>query len=121
MRAGPFRVPGDPVPRMNHEPDSALPDVAERRMANQLARVFRGTYGATAGLRVVTTSVAHQMLVAGRSPDVVAGALARCVLTHADRTGADVADTSRKLVALTAECVVTAARDAAKDAQQPRA
>ncbi len=99
------------MPRTNDGPDGALTDAAERRMANQIARVFRGTYGATTGLRIIATSLARQMLVTGMSPDMVAGALARCVLTHPDQADARTASASRMLVALTAECVARAARD----------
>lgn len=99
------------MPRTNDGPDGALTDAAERRMANQIARVFRGTYGATTGLRIIATSLARQMLVAGVSPDAIAGALARCVVTHPDQAGARTAGATRMLVALTAECVARAARD----------
>jgi hypothetical protein len=97
------------VPRTNDAPDGALTDAAERRMANQIARVFRGTYGATTGFRIIATSLARQMLVAGASPDAIAGALARCVLAHPNQAGAGTASASRMLVALTAECVARAA------------
>ena len=102
------------MPHMTHEPACALTALAERRIANQLARVYRGTWGAKKGLELITTSLAHQMLVNGLSPDAIAGALARCVLAHPNATGAAAtSNASRSLVALTAACVAQAARERA--------
>ncbi|HEU4989459.1 MAG TPA: hypothetical protein VFT41_06740 [Gemmatimonadaceae bacterium] len=99
------------MPRMHFGPNGALTDVAERRMANQIARVHRGTFGATMGMRIVATSVARQMLVAGLSSDAVTRTLARCVLAHPNPTGTNPAKASRRLVALTTECVARAVRE----------
>ena len=98
---------------MNDGPDGALTDAAERRMSHQIARVFRGTYGATTGLRIIATSLARQMLAAGVAPDAIAGALARCVLTHPAEANAGTASASQLLVALTADCVARASLDEA--------
>lgn len=92
-------------------PDGGLTGAAERRMANQIARVHRGTYGATTGMQTIAVSLARQMLVAGLSPDAVERALARCVLSHPDPTGPNSANASRRLVALTTECVARAVRE----------
>ncbi len=99
------------MPPMDDGPDSALTAAAERRLSHQIARVFHGTYGATTGLRIISTSLARQMLVAGVSPDAIAGALARCVRTHPHEAGPHTASATRMLVALTAECVARAALD----------
>ncbi len=96
---------------MTHGPDCAITGLAERRIANQIARVHRGTWGATTGLEIITTSLARQMLLSGLTPDAVAGALARCVLAHPSETAADAPKASRTLVALTAACVARAARE----------
>ena len=96
---------------MHFGPDGALTDAAERRMANQIARVHRGTFGATTGMQIITTSIARQMLVAGVSSDAVAGALARCVMSHPNPTAANPAKASQLLLALTTECVARAVRE----------
>lgn len=97
--------------RSNH----VLPDAAARRLANQIARAYRGTYGARAGFHTIVTSVTRQMLHAGSSPDTVARAVEHEVLTHPDRpaAGAPARGTekvdSRMLVELTRKCVADVA------------
>lgn len=99
---------------MSYGPGGALTDAAARRMSNQIARVYRGTYGATTGLQTIMTSLARQMLVAGQSPDTIAQTFAHCVLAHSDRPPADSRNAeSQMLVALTRQCVAQAALDAA--------
>jgi hypothetical protein len=117
----------DAVPEVNHTPSTldgdddgrtaTLSDAAARRLANQLARAFRGTYEANTGLRSVMRSVARQMLGTGSSRAAVTRALAGCVLNHPARLGADPRDSltgdahSRALVELARDCVADAARD----------
>jgi len=112
---------------MSYGPSGALTDAAARRMSNQIARVFRGTYGATTGLQTIMTSLARQMLVAGQSPDTIAQTFTHCVLAHSDGPGAESRNAeSRMLLALTRQCVAQAAleaemtpKPAAKPAVQP--
>jgi hypothetical protein len=91
--------------------DAALSDAAARRMSNQLNRAFRGTYGATTGLRTIVQSIARQMLRAGSSPEATALTFERYVLDHPFASGdepqhltAGKTD-SQLLVELTRECV----------------
>lgn len=91
--------------------DGVLSDAATRRLANQLARAHRGTYGARTGLRMIVRSVARQMIQAGSSPEAVASTFEHYVLNHPSCDVADartaVADklNARTLVELTQECV----------------
>src|SRR5260370_78549 len=57
--------------------DQVLPDAAARRLSNQIARAYRGTYGARTGLRTIVRSVARQMLNAGSPPEVVSRVIER--------------------------------------------
>jgi len=65
--------------------DSALTDAASRRMSNQLARAYRGTFGARTGLRIIVLPLARQMIRGGVSPDAAIDVLERCVLDHPSR------------------------------------
>jgi len=108
---------------MSYGPSGALTDAAARRMSNQIARVYRGTYGATTGLQTIMTSLARQMLIAGQSPDAIAQTFTHCVLAHSDRPAAESQNAeSRMLVALTRQCVEQAAlevRITTKPAEKP--
>src|SRR5437879_8720573 len=92
-------------------PDQVLPDAAARRLSNQIARAYRGTYGARTGLRTIVRSVARQMLNAGSPPDVVSRVLERYVLNHPAGLAADPRSlvtgelNSATLVELTQQCV----------------
>lgn len=63
-------------------PPLILPRVAAHRLANQLTRVFRGTYGAKTGLQVLAATLTRQLLVGGFSPDMIASAFENCVVCH---------------------------------------
>jgi hypothetical protein len=97
---------------------AAISDVAARRLANQLSRAFRGTYGARTGLRTIVRSVARQMLAGGASHAAIARALEDSVLNHPAREAGDqhtaVTDKSHSLllIELTRECVAEAAVEA---------
>lgn len=67
----------------------ALTDDARRRLSNQIARAYRGTYGAQTGLRTLGQSIARRMIDAGWSPEAVSAALARVVLDHPASTSSD--------------------------------
>jgi len=108
------------MPRIKDGPDGALTDAATRRMSNQIARAFRGTFGAATGMETVTTSLARQLLAAGLSADAVARLLANCVLTHPDRPAVDRKRVAGTLVALTDRCVAAAALEAAAAAAAAR-
>ena len=69
--------------------EAIVPDAAGRRLSNQIARAYRGTYGAQAGLRTLVRSVSLQMLRAGSSPDAVARALADYVVNCPAAINAD--------------------------------
>ena len=56
-------------------PEAIVPEAAGRRLSNQVARAYRGTYGARAGLRAIVRATSTQMLRAGASPEGVARAL----------------------------------------------
>lgn len=95
----------------------ALSDAAERRVSNQIARVYRGTYGARTGLRIIVRSLARQMFAAGMSQETAAQAFEDCVLNHPDRAGRDRHSIatgeaeSAGIVQLTRECVAEVAAD----------
>jgi hypothetical protein len=57
-------------------------DEARRRLSNQIARAYRGTYGAQTGLRTISRSIALRSIGAGWSPDAVSAAFERVVLDH---------------------------------------
>ena len=92
-----------------------LPSAAARRVSNQIARAFRGTYGARTGLRTIVRAVALQMIADGSTPEAVADVFERCVLDHPARLVADPHNLvtgephSAALVALARECVAEAA------------
>ncbi len=60
--------------------EAAVPDAAARRLSNQIARAYRGTYGAHAGLRTLVRIVSVQMLRGGSSPEAIVRALCDVVL-----------------------------------------
>lgn len=99
--------------------DSALTDAASRRMANQLARAYRGTFGARTGLRIIVLPLARQMIRDGISPDAANGVLERCVLDHPSRTigesqpSIDGGAHSGMLIDLMHECVAAAVLECA--------
>ena len=94
--------------------DSALTDAASRRMSNQLARAYRGTFGARTGLRIIVLPLARQMIRDGVSPDTANGMLERCVLDHPSRIIGDAQNAtmaaahSGPLIDLMHECVAAA-------------
>ncbi len=64
---------------------AVLSDAAAQRMANQLSRAYRGTFGAEVGLRTIAGSVATQLLGVGVSRAAAARALDECVTEHPER------------------------------------
>jgi hypothetical protein len=66
---------------------SVLTDQSRRRLANQVARAYRGTYGARTGLRSLGRLVALRMIGEGWSSEAVTAALARVVLDHSGAAG----------------------------------
>ena len=91
--------------------EAVVPDAAARRLSTQVARAYRGTFGARAGLRTLVRSVSVQMLRGGSSPEAVARALADYVLNCPapafvdSSTATNDAVRATALVALTAEYV----------------
>ena len=61
--------------------EAVVPEAAARRIANQVARAYRGTYGARTGLRTLVNSVSVQMLRGGSSADAVVRAIVDLVRT----------------------------------------
>lgn len=85
-----------------------------RRLGNQIARTYRGTYGAETGLGMIVRSAARQMLRAGSSPDAVSRAFEEQVLSHHARVAGDVRSAAseahvKMLIELTRQCVVDVA------------
>jgi hypothetical protein len=99
--------------------DSALTDAASRRMSNQLARAYRGTFGARTGLRIIVLPLARQMIRGGVSPDAANGVLERCVLEHPSRVIGDAQQSTEGaahsgiLIDLMHECVAEAVLECA--------
>jgi hypothetical protein len=95
--------------------ESIVPDAAARRLSNQIARAYRGTYGATTGLKTVLRSVSLQMLRAGLPPETVSRALITYVVNCPtpiavdDRHAINDAYETNALVSLTTDCVLDAA------------
>ena len=102
--------------------DSALTDAVSRRMSNQLARAYRGTFGARTGLRIIVLPLARQMIRGGVSADAANGMLERCVLDHPCRIIGEAqhstagAAHSGLLIDLMHECVATAVLECATTA-----
>jgi hypothetical protein len=61
-------------------PEAIVPKAARRRLSNQVARAYRGTYGARTGLRTLVRAMSVQMLRAGSSPEAIARALSDVAL-----------------------------------------
>lgn len=61
------------------------PAATARRLNNQIARAFRGTYGARTGLRTIVRLTTRQMLLAGTPRDAIQRTLETCVLNHPAR------------------------------------
>lgn len=99
-----------------------LPDLAARRLSNQIARAFRGTFGARTGLRAIARSVAQQMLAAGSGEEAIALTFEHCILDHPGRLIGDRRNVlggeshSRMLVELTRACVAEVASHATRPA-----
>jgi hypothetical protein len=97
------------------EPLAPLSDAAGRRLANQIDRVFRGTYGARTGLQTIVTALARQMLTNGSSPAAIMRTFEGCVLNHPAQLARDPRSTLTDdpnwtlLVELTRQCVADAA------------
>jgi hypothetical protein len=95
----------------------ALTVEARRRLSNQIARAYRGTYGARTGLRTLGRAIARRLIGAGWSPEMVSAALSRAVLDHPACAGSDRRDLvtgeqrSVALVELTRQCVEEIAFD----------
>jgi hypothetical protein len=90
--------------------DGVLSDAAARRLSNQLARAYRGTYGAETGLRMIVRSVARQMIQAGSTPESVSRTFERYVLDHPSFDSAlSGRVNSKTLIELTQACVADAA------------
>lgn len=64
--------------------DAALPGTA-RRLNNQIARAFRGTYGARTGLRMIVRLTTRRMLQAGTPRDMIQRTIEQSVLNHPAR------------------------------------
>jgi hypothetical protein len=62
------------VPTNTKAPEAIVPEAAGRRLSNQVARAYRGTYGARTGLRTIVRATSTQMLRSGGSPEGVARA-----------------------------------------------
>lgn len=101
-RGGPSRPP-------------VLAPAARRRLANQIARALRGTYGAKTGLRTLVSTMAGDLLARGATTDAVAKTFEECVLAHplpVDSTPQTVVAgqaSSATLVELVRECVTVVA------------
>ena len=77
------------VPTETDCSSAIVPAAAGRRLSTQVARAYRGTYGARIGLRTLVKSVSVQMVRNGLSPDAVARALAEYVVSCPAPTGCD--------------------------------
>lgn len=112
-----YPVTGEIVSEKTEGLDGVLSDAAARRLSNQLARAYRGTYGAEVGLRMIVRSVARQMIQAGSSPESVSRTFERYVLDHPSFSGVDPRIVltgrvnSRTLIELTQQCVADATGD----------
>ena len=99
--------------------DSEVPKDAAQRLSNQVARAYRGTFGAQSGLQTVVRLVTERMLRAGTSPADVSRVLTRYVESQSARLVAESQAAAaagfdvRILIELTAQCVVDAALEAA--------
>lgn len=85
-------------------------------MSNQIARAFRGTYGAKTGLQTLVRTMASDLLARGATSDAVTKTFEECVFEHsallASEPGNVVAGqqaASATLVELIRECVTTVA------------
>ena len=63
----------------------APPPGTARRLNNQIARAFRGTYGARTGLRTIVRLTTLQMLQAGTPRATIQRTIESCVLNHPAR------------------------------------
>jgi hypothetical protein len=99
-------------------PALVLPRVAAHRLANQLTRVFRGTYGAKTGLQALAAALTRQLLVGGFSPDMIARAFENCVVCHPAvrdaRGGATRHAETATLIAMTTASVASVVRERAE-------
>ena len=85
------RTSPHPNPAMSEAHDATngvLPRADARRLSNQIARVYRGTFGARTGLRTIVRTMARQALSAGAAPGDIARALEIQVLSHSARMAA---------------------------------
>jgi hypothetical protein len=104
----------DPTERL----EQALPPAAARRLSNQIARAYRGTYGAETGLRAIVRQAGRQMLLIGWSPDTVMRVLEQHIREHPATRAADARTrapgrlTSGILIDLTRQCMADLAHDA---------
>jgi hypothetical protein len=64
------------VPTNTEGLEAVVPEAAGRRLSNQVARAYRGTYGARVGLRTIVRAMSVQMLRRGVPSEAVARALA---------------------------------------------
>lgn len=115
-----LETPGGIVSTNTERAEFAVPDAAARRIANQIARTHRGTFGASAGLATVVRSVSLQMLRAGSPQDEVSRALTEyvenCSAAVAGDSQRPIDDARRRnlLVTLTANCVSDVAAEMAE-------
>lgn len=112
---------GGPTNRQRDAHDSVptvVPAASGRRLASQIGRAFRGTFGAKTGLRTLMQSIAEKMLADGVTAQGVAQAFEACVMQHPARTGCDSPSLisgkppSAVLVGLATECVAAASLQA---------
>lgn len=101
--------------------EQALPPAAARRLSNQIARAYRGTYGAETGLRSIVRQAARQMLHVGWSTETVTRVLEKHIRDHPSTRPADTRAfapgklNSKILIALMRECVADVALGAPVD------
>lgn len=91
-----------------------LSNAAARRVSNQIARAFRGTYGAETGLRTIVRSIALPLLASGASTDAVVAVFEACVLSHSARAAADAPN--RATIDARSAAIIAVARDGVADA-----
>ena len=95
-----------------------LSNAAARRVSNQIARAFRGTYGAETGLRTIVRSIALPLLASGASTDAVVALFEACVLSHPAQPTADAPN--RATIVGRSAAIITVARDGVADAATER-
>ena len=105
---------GDVLPRPLSSNAVLLSNAAARRVSNQIARAFRGTYGAETGLRTIVRSIALPLLASGASTDSVFAVFEACVLSHPAQPAADAPN--RATIVARSAAIIAVARDGVSDA-----